>query len=227
MKKIIFLLLLIPWRGYSQETASSDQLLDMLNGKREEIGLPAVLPDPILMETAYSYAFECLTRGTISHRDRNGDTAIERLKAAGSSAVTVGEILGSGPSVGVVLNAWMESPSHLKVLSGPQWTHCGIGTAQVDGKVAAVALFRTKPFSFIRVNEETSGLTITAGYSGCPPGEPFVFTGDLYIGPVQKNREDGVVVFFVDAKRHVYNLIFGVKTDALRTYTDRVLVVKK
>ena len=61
------------------------------------------------------------------------------------SWVRVGEIVGSGPSVGSVYGAWMTSWGHRKVVLNPWYTQFGVGTARRDDGVLFTAVVFRRP----------------------------------------------------------------------------------
>ena len=65
-----------------------------------------------------------------------------RYRLEGGTALRAGENLGAGDDIDVIIQAWMDSPSHRANLLSPDWFHAGIGSWALPGdRILLVAVF--------------------------------------------------------------------------------------
>ena len=125
----------------------------------------------------------------------------ERYRAAGGTALSAGENLGAGDSVGPIVAAWMNSPGHRTNLLHPKWRKLGIGVHVLDsGRLIVVAVFTDSRFELLGRDSggtaDASGAEaeITGRYLLSPGVMPLRIT--LYHGavgyePSSVRKEDG------------------------------------
>ena len=105
------------------------------NAERRAHGLQKLRVDPRLSKAARRHSRDMVRRGYFAHTGPSGDTFVQRIRAAGylSSAARwlVGENLGwgsgAGASPGGIVNAWMASPEHRRILLRPDYRELGVG----------------------------------------------------------------------------------------------------
>ncbi len=113
---------------------TSEQLLTLLNQKRQENGLSVLSFSPELATAARNKANDMLLKNYWAHSSPDGKTPWDFLKDAGYNYVYAGENLARGFNTSEdVTNAWMESPTHrANVLSS---NYSDVGFAVVVGSL--------------------------------------------------------------------------------------------
>src|SRR3990167_3835487 len=113
---------------------TSEQLLTLLNQKRQENGLPLLSFSPELAAAAKNKANDMLFKNYWAHNSPDGKTPWEFFKEAGYSYVYAGENLARGFNTSLdVTNAWMASSSHkANILSS---NYSDVGFAVVTGNL--------------------------------------------------------------------------------------------
>ncbi|MBI1416324.1 MAG: hypothetical protein GC146_03800 [Limimaricola sp.] len=107
-----------------------DGLGQLLNGERTAQGLSAVAPDSRLAAAAQAHAEDMQARRYFSHDTPSGQTAGQRIAAAGYSACLSAENIAFGGSTDTqVMTSWMESPGHRANILLPGVTAYGVGHA--------------------------------------------------------------------------------------------------
>ena len=90
-------------------------------------GGPPPAWDEGLALAARRHAEELERRGVLDHTGLDGERVASRARRAGVTESELGEILGSGPDVRAVVDAWLTSQAHRAVLRDRRWTHVGVG----------------------------------------------------------------------------------------------------
>ncbi len=112
------------------ETAQAwqDEVLRLINERREAAGLPALKHDPILARQAAEYACELIDYDYFDHVNPvTGSTLVDRAEAAGYDYLVIGENLAAGQrSPQEVVDAWMNSEGHRANILDPRYTEIGI-----------------------------------------------------------------------------------------------------
>jgi len=139
--------------------------LAWVNSVRHASGMPVLVSDTLLSQTASRWAAMLAQSGILSHRGADGSSALNRYRALGGTEAHVGEILGAGPSLGDIEKGWMKSSEHRALALEESWTHAGWGSAAAGSSVVAVMVFCQKL---------VDGLTITLGENGLSVGGIFV-----------------------------------------------------
>jgi len=126
---------------FAETLAGETPLFDMINGYRLSKGLSPLVAEDFLEKTADEYCLSLETSGFLSHRDSGGKRVLDRYRKGGGTAVKAGEILGTSPDLERMFRAWIDSPSHLDILTGSEWTRVGTALREVDGQLISVVLF--------------------------------------------------------------------------------------
>ena len=114
---------------------TSEQLLTLLNQKRQENGLPLLSFSPELAAAAKNKANDMLFKNYWAHNSPDGKTPWEFFKEAGYSYVYAGENLARGFNTSFdVTNAWMASPTHRANMLSSNYSD--VGFAVVTGNLS-------------------------------------------------------------------------------------------
>lgn len=108
-------------------------ILDLVNKHREKLNLANLSRLNIISSVADGHTDYMISTGKVNH-----DNFAERAQALteNANAKSVGENIayGYGTAQGVV-NGWLNSPEHKKIIEDPDYTHFGISTdADSDGR---------------------------------------------------------------------------------------------
>jgi uncharacterized protein YkwD len=108
------------------------ELQHFVNGEREHLGLPALLPSPHAMAKAQAWAEEMASSGNLRHSDL----------AAGMPAGfrKIGENVGRGPDIESIHQAFMLSDGHRANVVDPEYNWIGTGYARSNTGVVYVAV---------------------------------------------------------------------------------------
>ena len=111
------------------ETARS-QMLARANAERANAGLPPLILDPRLNQSAQRHAEDMLLHSYYAHSSPDGSTPAARVRQSGYSAGLVGENIARGPfTVNEAMDNWMASREHRRNLLHPAFKHLGVGIA--------------------------------------------------------------------------------------------------
>ena len=103
-----------------------NEILDLINNHRENLGLSTLTTLNIVSSVANTHTDYMIETGEISHD--NFSTRLNTLKA-NASAKSVGENVAYGySSAQGVVNSWLNSEGHKKIIEDPNYTHFGIST---------------------------------------------------------------------------------------------------
>lgn len=106
------------------------RIVDLVNIRRREVGLRPLSVHPTLMACAQQYSDVQASRATISHTGPDGSTPGQRLAACGYRWKHFGENLAAGyASADEVVDAWMKSPAHKRVILHAKVSEIGLGYA--------------------------------------------------------------------------------------------------
>ena len=117
-------------------------------------GQPPAQPKPLrvderLKRVADAHARDMAERGYLSHVNPEGQTPEGRVRAAGVSALWVGENIYQGYGEGTVeqaMSMFMTDPPHRDAILDPRFTRLGVGVyVGADRKVYFVQLFAQSP----------------------------------------------------------------------------------
>jgi uncharacterized protein YkwD len=109
----------------------------LVNAERSSRGLPTLKRDADLAEAARRHAKDMVRRDYFSHTSPDGKTLKERVRAAGygkrGQGWRAGENLGWGTGAratpSALVDAWLESDGHRRILLSDDYRELGIGVA--------------------------------------------------------------------------------------------------
>ncbi|MCW2690513.1 MAG: hypothetical protein JWR37_5403, partial [Mycobacterium sp.] len=107
----------------------------LLNQPRAADGRPAVGHDPRLASAAKGHAADMVARHYFGHTSLGGSTFVDRIRRTGylpsRGRWSAGEILawtsGSLATPRGIVDAWMGSPEHKRILLDPAFSDVGVG----------------------------------------------------------------------------------------------------
>lgn len=109
------------------QNASIDRAL---NAERAKENRPAVVSNAALDTVAAQYAAELAVGDKLMMGLPTGAKAGARIKAAGVSSCTAGEVISQGyPMAEAALGAWLSNPEQRKILLNPRYANYGFGHA--------------------------------------------------------------------------------------------------
>ncbi len=91
----------------------------------------------VLAGTANAHSADMATADYFSHYTPSGRSPFERMRAAGYSYRAAGENIAAGRSLSdpaAVVQAWLKSPGHCKVIMNGKYKELGIGRVEGAGK---------------------------------------------------------------------------------------------
>ena len=101
-----------------------------LNKVRADNGRPAIASNSALDRVAAQYAAELAQGDKLMMGLPTGARAGQRIKAAGVSGCTAGEVISQGyPTAQAALTAWLSNPQQRRILLNPAYANYGFGTA--------------------------------------------------------------------------------------------------
>ncbi|GJM37328.1 MAG: hypothetical protein DHS20C19_06950 [Acidimicrobiales bacterium] len=112
-----------------------DQSLGALNDVRDAVGLGRLAADPDLDALAQTWA----VRLAADERLHHSSLIYEVIE--GDDWTAAGENVGYGPSVGVLMDAFVASPTHEANIVNPRYRAVGIGIVVVDDVIWTAHLF--------------------------------------------------------------------------------------
>ncbi len=105
-----------------------------VNKVRGESMREPVLADACLDRVAQGYARRLLAEGFFEHTDPSGGDVAARARQAGCRHQPVGENLAQGPTaIDAVIEGWLASPGHRRVLMDQRFDAMGLGLATGRG----------------------------------------------------------------------------------------------
>lgn len=129
----------VPPIGGEVELGATPELLEAIrrdvlarvDEARRRAGLGALERNAALELAATRHAADMLARGYFAHESPEGETAEERIAAAGHRpARRLGETIAYGQrSAEAVVGAWLASPPHRRILLDRRATESGVGVA--------------------------------------------------------------------------------------------------
>jgi uncharacterized protein YkwD len=105
-------------------------------GKRMKAVRP-VTWSGVLAATANSHSADMATADYFSHYTPSGRSPFDRIRAAGYNYRAAGENIAAGRSLSdpaAVVQAWLKSPGHCRVIMNGKYTELGIGRVEGPGK---------------------------------------------------------------------------------------------
>jgi uncharacterized protein YkwD len=121
-----------------QTAIAARSIACLVNVERTSRGIPALTHDADLAQAARGHASDMAQQQYFSHVNPAGERVSDRLRDAGygdpGDGWRAGEALGwgTGPRAtpNALVDAWLESPKHRRVLLSPVYEELGIGVAQ-------------------------------------------------------------------------------------------------
>jgi uncharacterized protein YkwD len=109
----------------------------LVNAERERRGLRTLAEHPQLEAAGEAHTRDMVRQGFFAHTSPDGVTMVDRLRASGfirdEESWSVGETLAWGREErarpAAIVAAWLDSPSHRRVLLNPRYRRLGIGLA--------------------------------------------------------------------------------------------------
>ena len=117
--------------GASGESATQARVLVLFNRQRAARGLHALSADPDLVRAATSPSIDLLRRGYFAHDGPQGawDTRIRHYVRSRMIAEILSYGSGGYATPGGMVEAWMHSPEHRRIILIPGLRHVGLGIA--------------------------------------------------------------------------------------------------
>ena len=112
-----------------EERSQALAVAQMVNELRAANGLSPLAWDEVAADAAYDHAVDMRVRGFYAHTNPDGLTPLDRLQRADVDLDYFGgeNIARHDKGPREVMDAWINSPSHLRTLLGPGLTHMGVG----------------------------------------------------------------------------------------------------
>ena len=131
------------------------QALELVNGVRAHgtrcgqrlfAPAPPVALSGALADVAFGHAIDMAEHDYFEHRDLNGQSPADRVRAVGYREKLVGENIAYGPkSVEEVVQGWLDSPGHCENIMDPRFAEMGI--AFVAGRSGRHGLYWVQVFA--------------------------------------------------------------------------------
>ena len=123
---------------------ASNAIVCLVNIEREAHGVEPLQRDADLIRAARAHALEMAQQKYFSHTSANGDGLSDRLRTAGygdpGDGWRAGEDLGWGTgersTPNALVDAWLDSARHRRVLLSPVYEEIGVGVAAGAAKPA-------------------------------------------------------------------------------------------
>jgi uncharacterized protein YkwD len=105
-------------------------LAELINAERAKYGLAPYQFDATIAATAAAHSADQAARRTMSHTGSDGSNAGQRLTRNGVAWSSWGENVGAGfTDPAVLLQAWLNSPTHRPIVLSASYTRVGTGVA--------------------------------------------------------------------------------------------------
>lgn len=124
-----------------EDPAAEQELLDLANQRRREIGAPALRMDARLTDAARAHALLMVDRQQLSHQFDGEPSLMPRLLETGLSLDHVGENVAYNASSEKAFEALMQSPPHRRNLLDPNFNSAGFAAVWSNGRLYVVQDF--------------------------------------------------------------------------------------
>jgi uncharacterized protein YkwD len=115
-------------------------------GQRQFAPAPPLALSSTLANVAFGHAVDMAEHDYFEHRDLNGQSPADRVRAVGYREKLVGENIAYGPkSVEEVVQGWLDSPGHCENIMDPRFAEMGI--AFVAGRSGRHGLYWVQVFA--------------------------------------------------------------------------------
>jgi uncharacterized protein YkwD len=131
--------LLAPAQAQHKTETAEHQLFDAINAYRASMGLPRLREDSKLIAAARKHANLLAARGQLSHQLPMEASLSGRAHQAGVRYRSLAENVAQGPDARNLCDQWIHSPPHRANLLDSDMDSMGIGIADRDGELFAVA----------------------------------------------------------------------------------------
>lgn len=131
MKRFLFLALSLLSLCFSL-TQGEQEMTAMVNATRLSQGLSTLEPNQALVNLARQRSEDMATKGYFSHTTPEGETVFDMLDSLGIPSPYAGEILArtsTSTPAEAILQAFMASPTHRRVILNPHYDYIGVGEA--------------------------------------------------------------------------------------------------
>lgn len=102
----------------------------LTNEQRAKNGLPPYVWDDAIAAVARAHSKDMGARNFFSHVNPDGVDPFQRMRVGGISFSYAGENIAGGPSAGIMMNNWMNSPGHKANILNSGFHRIGVGVAQ-------------------------------------------------------------------------------------------------
>lgn len=116
---------------------AEQSLLELTDAARRGESVRRLVHDPALSRLARSHSKDMAATGRLSH------TSSSVLSKAVSGWTSLGENVGTGSDPASLHRSFMGSEAHRANILKPGYTHIGIGTKKVDGRLWVTVIFKT------------------------------------------------------------------------------------
>lgn len=128
--------------GTVNVTARELTVLNLHNNARANNGLPKLCVHPALRKAARAHSADMLNRDYFSHTTKgSGQTADQRIKAAGYNGRYMGENIGYNSNSRDMHSAWMNSSGHRSNILNRYSREVGIGAVAGNYKGNQVVMY--------------------------------------------------------------------------------------
>jgi uncharacterized protein YkwD len=131
--------LLAPAHAQPKTETAEHQLFDAINAYRASMGLPRLREDSGLIAAARQHANLLAAKGQLSHQLPMEASLSGRAHQAGVRYRSLAENVAQGPDARNLCDQWIHSAPHRANLLDSDMDSMGIGIAERDGKLFAVA----------------------------------------------------------------------------------------
>ena len=120
----------IPTPATTEDQDLARLLAEQINAERARHGLAPYQYDATVAATAAAHSADQAARRTMSHTGSDGSNAGQRLTRNGVTWSSWGENVGAGfTDPAVLLQAWLNSPTHRPIVLSASYTRVGVGVA--------------------------------------------------------------------------------------------------
>lgn len=192
-----------------------------INEIRLDNGLAILKHGEVLDKTAAAYAQAMHEHSRLAHRDRYNRTALDRYRAMGGTRSIIGEIIGSGPNLERVVEAWLKSDSHRNLILKSDWTHLGYGSDS-DRRIWVV-LFTIARTDHLRIEKSAGGYSFSGKLivGTTQAQQPVLLSGITEIEPLFWDRASGVFRYHIPAAAGaLYHRLGFISSDGMLKITD-------
>ena len=111
----------------NESKANISYILEKINQKRIENGLPALTLDSLLTATAQTKAEDMSRNNYFSHNSPTYGTPFEMMQNAGITYISAGENIAGNSDIDDAINSFLSSEEHSKNILSNSYNYIGIG----------------------------------------------------------------------------------------------------